>query len=132
MNRRRARATSTPARRALVVLAGAALGVLISAGPALAASVDRVGPLEGADSESGITGGEAVLLFVLIPLAICLLLSLLHGGRSFARTERYRPGKVWSAVPVWFAGPPEPVAAVEAATQAGGRDAMKGGASGHW
>ncbi len=45
------------------------------------------------------------------------------------RGNRYRPNRGWSAAPVWFAGPEDPVAAVEKAHSGG---AGKGGASGSW
>jgi len=45
------------------------------------------------------------------------------------RSHRYRPAKGWDASPVWFAGPPEPVAAVQAAEPG---DVVRGGASGSW
>ena len=48
---------------------------------------------------------------------------------GMAKADRYRPQRGWSAAPVWFAGPPDPVAAVETADA--GAD-TRGGASGDW
>lgn len=113
------------------VVALSALSAL-AAGPALAAPNKQLGPSEGADLSSGVNGGEALLLFVLAPLGIMLVVAFLFGVRSLARSERYRPGKAWGAAPIWFAGPHEPVAAVEAATQSGTKTLARGGASGDW
>lgn len=130
MSSRPARAASTAARRAVVTLLGVATLALLSAGPALADNA-RLGPQENADLSSGLTGGETLLLLVGGPIAIVLLIAFVFGVGSLARTERYRPGKGWSAAPVWFAGPREPVAAVEAASQTRSA-AVRGGASGDW
>ena len=91
---------------------------------------DRVESLPGSDpgaAEVGATG--AVLLYVLIPLAIALVIAALTWLPGMVRSSRYRPGAGWSAPPVWFAGPPDPAAAVETA-QTG--DLNRGGASGSW
>ena len=89
----------------------------------------RLGPSEGADLTSGLTGGEGLLLFVVAPLGLLLLLAALVWLPGMVRSTRYRSGKGWGAPPVWFAGPPDPVAAVETAEP--GRE-QKGGASGSW
>ena len=49
--------------------------------------------------------GETLLLFVVVPLAICLVIGLLVYAPSLARGPRYRPGLSWWAAPVWFNGP---------------------------
>ena len=110
---------------------GVLLTGVLTASPALAASApnDQLGPREGADLESGLSFGEYVLLFGVIPLAILFGTALLVLLPGMVRSDRYRPQKGWSAAPVWFAGPPDPVAAVETA-QPG--DAVRGGASGSW
>ena len=115
----------------MVTLASATTLALLSAGPALAAN-RQLGPSEGAELDSGLTGGETLLLFVLLPFAFSLVVAFVFGIRTFARSERYRPGKAWAAAPVWFAGPQEPLVAVEAAQQTGGTGAVRGGASGDW
>ena len=101
--------------------------VLLGATPALAAN--EVGRQEGADVSSGMSLGLAVLLFVLVPLLILLGIAALVLLPGMAKADRYRPSKGWSAPPMWFAGPPDPVAAVETADA---RGADRGGASGDW
>lgn len=78
---------------------------------------------------SGIGGLEAVLLFGVVPLALMLLVAALVWLPGMVRGNRYRPAKGWSASPLWFGGPPDPAAAVEAA-QVG--ELTRGGASGSW
>ena len=109
-------------------LASALLAGLLTAGPALAAN-DNLGPREGADLGSGLSAGATILLFVLIPVAIVTVIAALVWLPGLVKAERYRPQRGWSAAPVWFAGPPDPVAAVETADAAG---ATRGGASGGW
>ena len=116
------------AARCAAAVPVAALGVVLAAGPALA-DHNPLAPQEGADEHAPISIGVALLLYGLLPLVILLVvaaISWLPGGRS---TARYRPTRGWSAAPVWFAGPADPVAAVETA-HAGSRD--RGGASGDW
>ena len=91
---------------------------------------NRVESLPGQDlgaAEVGASG--AVVLYVLVPLLIALVIAALAWLPGMVRGSRYRPGAGWSAPPVWFAGPPDPAAAVEAA-EAG--DQNRGGASGSW
>ncbi len=124
MSRPRARA----ARLAAALTSLTSAGVLLLAAPAQAAN-ERLGPMEGADLESGISVGEGLLLFVAAPLGLLLLLAALTLLPGAKRSERYRPGRAWGAAPVWFSGPPDPVAAVDAA-QPGAE--TRGGASGTW
>ena len=126
MTRRR----SCAARRGgalLTALLTATAVELLGASPALA--VNEVGRQEGADLSSGMPAGLAVLLFVLVPLLILLGVAALVLLPGMAKQDRYRPSKGWSARPMWFAGPPDPVAAVETADP---RGADRGGASGDW
>lgn len=137
MSRPRARAAVRRTAVNAVALLGAAATLVLIAGPASADSPNhQLGPLEGADVSSGISTGKALLFLVGGPLAILLLITLLVWLPGMARSDRYRPGKAWTAVPVWFLGPREPVAAVEAVTAAGitrsSADSGKGGASGSW
>ena len=71
----------------------------------------------------------AVALYVLLPLVIALVIAALVWLPGMVRSSRYRPGAGWSAAPVWFAGPPDPVHAVESAETG---DMQRGGASGSW
>ncbi len=115
-------------RRARAACLGTALlSVVLLASPALAA--DDLGPREGADPGSGLSIGTTVVLFVLVPAAILLGIAALVWLPGMVKADRYRPTRGWSAVPVWFAGPPDPVAAVETA-EAG--QSGRGGASGSW
>ena len=109
-------------------LSGVLLTAVLTAGPAFAAN-DELGPQEGADLGSGLSLGATILLFVVVPLLILLAIAALVLLPGMAKADRYRPSKGWSAAPVWFAGPPDPVAAVETA-DAGGM--TRGGASGEW
>ncbi len=138
MNPRRAR--SAAPRRPVLAGGAAALTALstavgtavltglLTAGPALAAN-DRLGPSEGADTSAGTSTGEAVLLFVVVPLVSLLLIAAVVLLPGFVKADRYRPAKGWTAPPVWFAGPPDPVAAVET-TEHGTHG--RGGARGSW
>jgi hypothetical protein len=116
------------ARAAAGATAGALLTVLLTAGPALAAN-DELGPREGADTTSGISLGETLLLYVLVPAVIIFAIAALVWLPGMVKADRYRPQRGWSAAPVWFAGPPDPVAAVETADPG---SAVRGGASGSW
>lgn len=114
-------------RSARVVRAGLAAVLLV----ALTACSDRE-----AYPHAGQSGGWAegsavrtVLLFLLAPLALWAIISLLAWLPGAARRYRYRPQEGWNAEPVWFAGPPEPVRAVE---QAATGDVVRGGAGGSW
>lgn len=117
-------------RRAAACTCSALLTVLLSAAPALAASPNsELGPREGADLSSGLSIGMTILLFILLPALIILGIAALVWLPGMVKADRYRPQRGWSAAPVWFAGPPDPVAAVETAEI--GTDA-RGGASGSW
>lgn len=124
MSRRAARA----ARAACLSSALLTMVTLATAGPALAAN-NQLGPQEGADVGSGLSIAATITLFILIPAVIMLGIAALVWLPGMVKAERYRPQKGWGAAPVWFAGPPDPVAAVETA-EVGlpGR----GGSSGSW
>ena len=121
MSRRRASAACVSA---------ALLTVVLTAAPALAASPNsELGPREGADLSSGLSLGATLLIFVIGPLVIMLGIAALVWLPGMAKADRYRPQGGWSAAPVWFAGPPDPVAAVETADAS---TDVRGGASGSW
>ena len=116
--------------RALLTTAG--LTVLTSgllSAPASAVSNGDIGPREGADLDSGIGLGMTVLLYLVVPAVILIGTAALVWLPGMVKADRYRPTKGWRAAPVWFAGPPDPVAAVETANV--GQD-LRGGASGSW
>lgn len=116
------------AARAGAVLPVLLLSVLLSAGPALATR-NPLAPQEGADRGAGIGVGTSLLLYGVLPLVILVAVAAVAWLPGMARSRKYRPNRGWSAAPVWFAGPADPVAAVETA-QVG--SSVRGGASGDW
>ena len=111
---------------AVTVTVTTLMTVLLTAAPAFAEN--PLGNAEGADPGKSLGTVVALLLYVALPLLALALIAavvLLPGVRA----HRYRPAKGWNASPVWFAGPPEPVAAVQAAELG---DVVRGGASGGW
>ncbi|MCW2600089.1 MAG: hypothetical protein JWM02_1918 [Frankiales bacterium] len=100
--------------------------VLMTAAPALAK--DPLQNSEGGDPGKSLGTAGALLLYIGVPLVAAVLISAVVLLPS-VRAHRYRPNKAWTATPVWFAGPPEPVAAVQAAEVG---DVVRGGASGNW
>lgn len=118
--------SSVLARAATAGLAGS-VTVLLTAAPAFAAN--PLGPSEGEDAGKGLSPGMTALLYLGAPLAILFLIAAVAWLPGALRAGRYRPNRGWSAAPVWFAGPPDPVPAVRDA-QVG--DITRGGASGSW
>lgn len=94
--------------------------------PALAAGS---GLDDGADRGAEIGVGTAVLLYAVVPTVLLLLIAALVWLPNVIKSKRYRPQRGWAAAPVWFAGPADPVAAVQAAEPGA---AVRGGASGSW
>jgi hypothetical protein len=119
--------TARTARWATTVTA-AAVGLVLTAGPALAAR-NPLAPQEGAETQADVSVAQALLLFAVVPLVLMLLISAVVWLPGAVRSGRYRPQRGWTAAPVWFAGPADPVAAVEAATVG---TSARGGASGDW
>jgi hypothetical protein len=93
------------------------------------ARTNHLGYEEGVAPGEGLTVLEGLALYLLIPAAILLTVAALVWLPGMVRASRYRPGRGWSAAPLWFGGPPDPAAAVENA-QTG--DLVRGGASGDW
>jgi hypothetical protein len=127
---RRAGTTARHAVRLGAVLLTLAAAALLSAGPASASN--PLGPSENADPGEGLSGGDTLLYFVLVPFLGAAVIAVLYWVPGMRRVPRYRPGRSWSAAPVWFIGPPEPVAAVEAVSAQGVPAVVRGGASGSW
>ncbi len=114
---------------ALVATSGAALlTALVTAGPALAADYP-IGPSEGEDRAPGLGTLTTLALYVGLPLLAAALIFAITWIPGALSANRYRPGKGWGAEPVWFAGPPDPVAAVQTAEVG---DVVRGGAHGSW
>lgn len=86
--------------RAAVVIAASAAAVLAATSPALAQKRD-----DGDDPGQQLTALGNLLLYVVAPLGLFLLISLLVLAPSIAKSPRYRPGLSWWAEPVWFGGP---------------------------
>lgn len=86
-------------------------------------------PAGVAPAVEGISLFEAFLLYFVAPGSILLGVAALVWLPGVVRGTRYRPGRAWSAAPLWFGGPPDPAAAVEAAETGTLR---RGGASGSW
>ncbi|MCW2606242.1 MAG: hypothetical protein JWO60_935 [Frankiales bacterium] len=120
--------TAHRARAGLTVAGAALLGLVLSAAPALA-DHNPLAPQEGADEHTSMTIQTALLLFGLVPLLLLLVIGGIVWLPGAVRSGRYRPQRGWSAAPVWFAGPADPVAAVEVAAV---RDEARGGARGDW
>ena len=103
------------------------LAMLLTVAPAFAA--DPVGPSEGSDPGSGLGPAATLLLYVVTPVAACLLIAAVVLVPGAVRANRYRPAEGWSADPVWFAGPVEPQLAIANAQRG---DVTRGGAHGSW
>jgi len=86
---------------------------------------------EQSASQAGGQGGEGVPMLAVYGLALVIaaVVALLAWLPGMVRGARYRPAQGWTAAPIWFAGPSDPVAALE---QAGTGDAGRGGTGGHW
>lgn len=116
------------ARAGMTVAGAALLGLVLSAGPALA-DHNPLAPQEGAEEHTSMTIGTALLLFGVLPLLLLVVVGGIVWLPGAVRNGRYRPQRGWNAAPVWFAGPADPVAAVESATVGGD---VRGGARGDW
>ena len=114
-------------RAALV--AGATAAVLTACGGDDPARTNQLGYEDGVAPTEGLTVLEGLAIYFLIPAAILLVVAALVWLPGMVRASRYRPGRGWTAAPLWFGGPPDPAAAVENA-QTG--DLVRGGASGDW
>lgn len=104
-----------------------AVGVLVVAGCAQDRSAYPHAGQSGGWTDGSVA--RTVLLYLVLPVAIAVglgALTVLPGAR---RRYRYRPQEGWSAEPVWFAGPPDPVRAV---AEAQPDDLVRGGAGGAW
>ena len=112
--------------------AGPVRGLLLLAGTLALAGCSREEPIQfeqGGSNAAEVGLGTAVVLYWVVPVLIVLAIAALVYLPGMVRGSRYRPGRGWDAPPVWFAGPPDPAAAVESAQV---DDAGRGGASGNW
>jgi hypothetical protein len=109
-------------KRFAVIATGAAVSVIVTAGPVLAGTKPDDG--EGHGHPLGL--GNTLLLFVVVPVAASLLISALAVLPSSLSKPRYRPGKPWDHEPLWIGGPSESQAVAPTDTNA------RGGASAEW
>lgn len=125
-------------RASVRTAAAGLLAVLATARPAAAdTSQDGQGNIFNVSPGDGLTALEALGIYVLAPLALMALVWALVWLPGVVRGPRYRPGRGWSAAPVWFAGPADPVAALERAqppseSTAAASTVVWGGARGSW
>ena len=111
-------------------LTGVATAALLTAcGGSDAARTNSLGFQDGVAPAPSLTFLESLLLYVVAPAAILVLIAAAVWLPGMVRSSRYRPGRGWTAPPLWFGGPPDPAAAVENAVVG---DVVRGGASGDW
>lgn len=113
--------------RRLGAAVSAALCVLLLA----ACANDADAYPHGEEAQSWTNGSivRTVLLYVVVPALVLLSIAALAWLPGMVRSKRYRPREGWDADPVWFAGPADPVGAVETAETG---DVVRGGAGGSW
>lgn len=80
---------------------------------------------------------ETVLIFVGIPLALYVLVSVLTLRSKFVSAPRYRPGQEWDYPAVWWSANPEGLRGARAHGSSGEdtrsqTPAQRGGARGSW
>ena len=109
--------------------AATAAAVLTACGGNDEARTNHLGFEDGVAPTEGISVLEALALYVLAPAVILLVVAAIVWLPGMVRSSRYRPGRGWTAAPLWFGGPPDPAAAVENAEVG---DLVRGGASGEW
>jgi hypothetical protein len=116
---------SRPLRTGLLLAAGAVVLTACAGEP-----TNQLGfPAGAAPEVEGISLFEAFLLYFVAPASILLGTAALVWLPGMLRGTGYRPGRAWSAPPLWFGGPSDPAAAVESAETGNLR---RGGASGSW
>ena len=117
-------------RRLRACLTGVATAALLTAcGGGDSARTNSLGYEDGMAPAPSLTLFEGLMLYVIAPGAILLLIVAVVWLPGMVRSSRYRPGRGWTAPPLWFGGPPDPAAAVESAVVG---DVVRGGASGDW
>jgi hypothetical protein len=91
--------TTRNAVRAGVV--GAVTGLsLVAASPAFAVFHD-----DGEEPGDPLSPLMTLLIFVVVPIGLFLIISLLASLPSIMGGPRYRPGQGWRATPEWYGGP---------------------------
>ncbi len=104
------------------VLAGTA------AGPALASAPDQWG------SSPKVPALGALLVYLLIPLGLFVIITLLVYVPSLIRGQKFQPGLAWRNEPEWFGGPAGGVEAADRAERPADESTPdeRGGASARW
>ncbi len=116
-----------PARRSVTrVLSAAALLVLLTGCVENRERYPHVGQGGGWTQGSVV---RTVLLYLVLPVVLAIVISAPTLIAAARKRHRYRPNEGWNAEPVWFAGPADPVTAVQ---QAQTGDVVRGGAGGSW
>ena len=108
-------------------LIGSLLLAVLLVGPALAQTRD-----DGEQPGRGLSAGQTLLIFVVVPLGISAVAALLTYLPSIVRGPRYRPGRSWSAAPVWFGGPDDPDEALRRVSPERAAQTGRGGTSARW
>ena len=109
--------------------AGAAAAALTACGGDDPARTNHLGYADGTAPAEPISLLEGLAIYAVIPAVILLTVAAIVWVPMMVRATRYRPGRGWTAAPLWFGGPPDPAAAVENARTG---DLVRGGASGDW
>ncbi len=104
-----------------------AVVLAVAAGPAFAS------PPQSWGSSPHVSVMHALLIYLIIPLSLIIVITLLVLVPSLVKGEKYQPGLAWHNEPEWFGGPRDGVAAAEQVDpkqlEASGE---RGGASAHW
>jgi hypothetical protein len=125
-------ATLAPMRSALIRIV-AVLGLVPAAvvTAATVASADN-GYVESGQPGEGLSVVETLLLYVVIPGAIFLLITLIVVGPSLGKGPRHRTGAALESGPVWIDSTGAGRAPVGAGTPDPSAGAEQGGASARW
>jgi hypothetical protein len=75
---------------------------------------------------------QTTLLYVVLPLALFLFISLLAAGRGLARRPRYRVGQPWNYPPIWWSANPEGAGLTDVVEHGDAARTSRGGAHGSW
>ena len=100
--------------------------LLASGGPALASAPGQWGP------EPAVPPLDALLVYLLIPVGLFVLITLLVYIPSMARGAKHQPGHAWRNEPEWFGGPRAGVEAADENQPSAEQAEERGGASARW
>jgi uncharacterized membrane protein YgcG len=80
------------------------------------------------ENSPNVTFFHGLLIYLLVPLALFVIITLLAYLPSMRQGSGYQPGQTWRSEPEWFGGPRAGVQSLDAGTPAA---AQRGGGSGH-